>query len=126
MNLQLFCVQPTSLGSERGEQPLSRGSSALKSLALFWFAFAKRSSAMKAPVGLLSDRAVSRQRDGGVCPDKLRFWRQKRTYPAEMMLAKAIAPSLRDNTLPGRVSISTKTKELMHMFRATAPSLFAL
>ena len=39
VNLQLFCVQPTSLGSERGEQPLSRGSSASKSLALFWFSF---------------------------------------------------------------------------------------
>jgi len=27
------------LGSERGEQPLSRGSSASKSLVLFWFSF---------------------------------------------------------------------------------------
>jgi hypothetical protein len=27
------------LGSERGEQPLSRGSSASKSLVVFWFSF---------------------------------------------------------------------------------------
>jgi hypothetical protein len=32
------------------------------------FAFAKRSGAMKAPVGLLSDRTVLRQQDGGASP----------------------------------------------------------
>ena len=32
------------------------------------FAFAQRSGAMKAPVGLLSDRAVLRQQDGGASP----------------------------------------------------------
>ena len=32
------------------------------------FAFAKCSGAMKAPVGLLSDRAVLRQQDGGALP----------------------------------------------------------
>ena len=34
------------------------------------FAFAKRSAAMKAPVGLLSDRTVLRSKMEGPCPDK--------------------------------------------------------
>ena len=34
------------------------------------FAFAKRSGAMKAPVGLLSDRTVLRSKMEGPCPDK--------------------------------------------------------
>ena len=34
------------------------------------FAFAKHSAAMKAPVGLLSDRTVLRSKMEGPCPDK--------------------------------------------------------
>ena len=37
------------------------------------FAFAKRSAAMKAPVGLLSDRTVLRSKMEGPRPDKFRF-----------------------------------------------------
>ena len=37
------------------------------------FAFAQRSGAMKAPVGLLSDRTVLRKQDGGTRPDKFAF-----------------------------------------------------
>ena len=37
------------------------------------FAFAKRSAAMKAPVGLLSDRTVLRSKMEGPCPDKFTF-----------------------------------------------------
>ena len=37
------------------------------------FAFAQRSGAMKAPVGLLSDRTVLRKQDGGARPDKFAF-----------------------------------------------------
>ena len=37
------------------------------------FAFAQRSGAMKAPVGLLSDRTVLRSKMEGPCPDKFRF-----------------------------------------------------
>ena len=37
------------------------------------FAFAQRSGAMKAPVGLLSDRTVLRKQDGGAPPDKFAF-----------------------------------------------------
>ena len=36
------------------------------------FAFAKRSEAMKAPVGLSSDRTVLRQQDGGAAPRQVR------------------------------------------------------
>ena len=36
------------------------------------FAFAKRSAAMKAPVGLLSDRTVLREQDGGAPPRQVR------------------------------------------------------
>ena len=35
----LFSVSTSPSGSERGEQPLSRGSSASKSLVVFWFSF---------------------------------------------------------------------------------------
>ncbi len=34
------------------------------------FAFAKRSAAMKSPVGTLSDRTVLRSKMEGLCPDK--------------------------------------------------------
>ena len=34
-----FSVSTSPSGSERGEQPLSRGSSASKSLVVFWFSF---------------------------------------------------------------------------------------
>ena len=37
------------------------------------FAFAQRSGAMKAPVGLLSDRTVLRSKMEGPRPDKFRF-----------------------------------------------------
>ena len=37
------------------------------------FAFAQRSGAMKAPVGLLSDRTVLRSKMEGPCPDKFEF-----------------------------------------------------
>ena len=37
------------------------------------FAFAQRSGAMKAPVGLLSDRTVLRSKMEGPCPDKFAF-----------------------------------------------------
>ena len=37
------------------------------------FAFAERSGAMKAPVGLLSDRTVLRSKMEGPCPDKFAF-----------------------------------------------------
>ena len=37
------------------------------------FAFAQRSGAMKAPVGLLSDRTVLRSKMEGSRPDKFRF-----------------------------------------------------
>ena len=39
------------------------------------FAFAKRSAAMKAPVGLLSDRTVLRSKMEGLCPDKFTLTR---------------------------------------------------
>ena len=39
----IFCMEPFFFGIIKGEQPLIRGSSASKSLALFWFSFgAKR------------------------------------------------------------------------------------
>ena len=37
------------------------------------FAFAERSGAMKAPVGLLSDRTVLHSKMEGPCPDKFAF-----------------------------------------------------
>ena len=41
------------------------------------FAFAKRSEAMKAPVGLSSDRTVLRQQDGGAAPRQVRVCETK-------------------------------------------------
>ena len=39
VNLQFFPVQPTPLGLKGASSPFFRGSSASKSLALFWFSF---------------------------------------------------------------------------------------
>ena len=38
----IFCMEPNSFGVIRGEQPLIHGSSALKSLVVFWFSFATK------------------------------------------------------------------------------------
>ena len=46
------------------------------------FAFAKRSAAMKAPVGLLSDRTVLRSKMEGLCPDKFCGFRGVCVHPA--------------------------------------------
>ena len=43
------------------------------------FAFAQRSGAMKAPVGLLSDRTVLRQQDGGASPRQVRVCAAERS-----------------------------------------------
>ena len=44
------------------------------------FAFVERSAAMKAPVGLLSDRTVLRSKMEGLRPDKFRFVELSRVY----------------------------------------------
>ena len=69
VNLQYFRVEPTSLGSERGEQPLSR----------------------------CGERGVQRER-GGSRNTPLTLWPSGAT-PAAMPLAKAIGPAPRDCTL---------------------------
>ena len=43
------------------------------------FAFAQRSGAMKAPVGLLSDRTVLRKQDGGALPRQVRVCAAQRS-----------------------------------------------
>ena len=45
------------------------------------FAFDERSESMKAPVGLLSDRTVLRQQDGGASPRQVRVCRALRSAP---------------------------------------------
>ena len=49
---------------------------------IYNFAFVERSGTMKAPVGLLSDRTVLRQQDGGASP------RQVRVYQGEHLSIK--------------------------------------
>ena len=51
-----FSVSTTPSGSERGEQPLSRGSSASKSLVLFWFSFGTQ----KRTLALMKERSAPR------------------------------------------------------------------
>ena len=50
------------------------------------FAFVERSRTMKAPVGLLSDRAVLRSKMEGLCPDKFAFVERSRTMKAPVGL----------------------------------------
>ena len=69
VNLQYFRLEPTPLGSERGEQPLSR----------------------------CGERGVQRER-GGSRNTPLTLWPSGAT-PAAMPLAKAIGPAPRDCTL---------------------------
>ena len=72
MNLQYFRLEPTPLGSERGEQPLSR----------------------------CGERGVQRER-GGSRNTPLTLWPSGAT-PAAMHLAKGIRPALRDRPLCGK------------------------
>ena len=72
VNLQYFRVEPTSLGSERGEQPLSR----------------------------CGERGVQRER-GGSRNTPLTLWPSGAT-PAAMHLAKGIRPAPRDHPLCGK------------------------
>ena len=61
------------------------------------FAFAKRSEAMKAPVGLSSDRTVLRQQDGGVS------LRQVRVFPCllgDILVQLAALPGVALQKLP--------------------------
>ncbi|MFR2359812.1 MAG: hypothetical protein ACLS7O_14205, partial [Faecalibacterium prausnitzii] len=62
----------TPSGSERGEQPLSRGSSASKSLVVFWFSFdikreqlalMKKRSAPRTGARTISDSLLARKRE---------------------------------------------------------------
>ena len=50
------------------------------------FAFAQQSGAMKAPVGLLSDRTVLRSKMEGPRPDKFAFVERSRTMKAPVGL----------------------------------------
>ena len=50
------------------------------------FAFAQRSGAMKAPVGLLSDRTVLRSKMEGPCPDKFAFAKRSAAMKAPVGL----------------------------------------
>ena len=72
VNLQYFRLEPTPLGSERGEQPLSR----------------------------CGERGVQRER-GGSRNTPLTLWPSGAT-PAAMHLAKGIRPALRDHPLCGK------------------------
>ena len=72
MNLQYFRLEPTPLGSERGEQPLSR----------------------------CGERGVQRER-GGSRNTPLTLWPSGAT-PAAMHLAKGIRPALRGRPLRGK------------------------
>ena len=49
-------------------------------------AFAQRSGAMKAPVGLLSDRTVLRSKMEGPCPDKFAFAKRSAAMKAPVGL----------------------------------------
>ena len=107
VNLQYFRVEPTPLGSERGEQPLScndddrclrqkqggvvgavasRMQGPLKGRSIRW---------EPQPVQV---RGVSRGREGGSRNTPLTLWPSGAT-PAAMPLAKAIGPAPRDCTL---------------------------
>ena len=50
------------------------------------FAFAQQSGAMKAPVGLLSDRTVLRSKMEGPCPDKFAFAKRSAAMKAPVGL----------------------------------------
>ena len=55
------------------------------------FAFAQRSGAMKAPVGLLSDRTVLRKQDGGASPRQVTVKEKYRPRSAAMILSGEVS-----------------------------------
>ena len=54
------------------------------------FAFAQRSGAMKAPVGLLSDRTILRKQDGGAPPRQVRVWCKNRAWGGWVQTCKGL------------------------------------
>ena len=130
-------MEPILFGVKRGEQPLSRGSSASKSLALFWFSFgAKREqsppgcSASKSLCPCRAKHAAFASQTGlrlksptGAfmpCGHRRPFWfsfgAQKRTYPAAMHFIKAI------QTCPTRIPTAQEAAYLRKKSKTARPA----
>ena len=68
------------------------------------FAFVKRSETMKAPVGLLSDRTVLRQQDGGALPRQVRLTMHRmQTMQGKTRLSRRCAKSVQKCAEPHKV-----------------------
>ena len=75
------------------------------------FAFAQRSGAMKAPVGLLSDRTVLRKQDGGASPRQVRVCTAKRSNESPSGAFKrqnGLAVSKMEGPRPDKFAFSVK------------------
>ena len=72
------------------------------------FAFAQRSGAMKAPVGLLSDRTVLRKQDGGARPDKFAFAKRSAAMkaPVGLLSDRTVLRSKMEGPCPDKFTLT--------------------
>ena len=72
------------------------------------FAFAQRSGAMKAPVGLLSDRTVLRKQDGGARPDKFAFAKRSAAMkaPVGLLSDRTVLHSKMEGPCPDKFTLT--------------------
>ena len=72
------------------------------------FAFAKRSAAMKAPVGLLSDRTVLRSKMEGSRPDKFAFaqWSGAMKAPVGLLSDRTVLRGKMEGPRPDKFTLT--------------------
>ena len=73
------------------------------------FAFAQWSGAMKAPVGLLSDRTVLRKQDGGAPPRQVHVWCKNRACGGCVQTCKGLRQGVALSDPPMRWSSGRRT-----------------
>ena len=87
------------------------------------FAFAKRSGAMKAPVGLLSDRTVLHSKMEGSCPDKFTFAERSAAMkaPVGLLSDRTVLRSKMEGSRPRQVPFLCRGKQAVQTLRRKAP-----
>ena len=79
------------------------------------FAFVERSRTMKAPVGLLSDRTVLRQQDGGALPRQAPVYQISKSFHTSAGSDETAARSFCTLKPKGGFKCQTKPKNILHL-----------
>ena len=91
------------------------------------FAFAQRSGAMKAPVGLLSDRTVLRQQDGGASPRQAQLTMHRmQTMQGKTRLSRRCAKSVQKCAEPQKMENPTRNLTILRVILVRSRELESL